>query len=183
MAFNTVTYSVMGILLRAPRTGYDVVKELKSFRPAKSSQIYPVLSKLEKQGLATVQVMHQSGRPDKKIYQLTDLGKSHLLEWLDTHPEPPVIRDDFLSMLFSAWAKDVSTVTRLLTDRRRMLDKHAEDLNAKYAQLLQTFPTKIKDPASTQLSAYLLVGRRLRLLEEEGKWCEEMLTQIASWQN
>lgn len=64
-----------------------------------------------------------------------------------------------------------------------MLDKHAEDLNAKYAQLLQTFPTKIKDPASTQLSAYLLVGRRLRLLEEEGKWCEEMLTQIASWQN
>lgn len=178
MKFNTITYSVMGILLRHPRTGYDVVKELKSFRPAKSSQIYPILSKLEEHGHATVEVAPQSGRPDKKIYKLTDSGKSLLANWLDSEPEPPVTRDDFLSMLFSAWSKGPHTLRRLLLRRKDYLSSYERDVLAKYTALLETYPEECLDPNNARFSSRLLYRRRIRIVAEELQWVQESLSEL-----
>ncbi len=178
MKFNTITYSVMGILLRQPRTGYDVVKDLKSFRPAKSSQIYPILANLEKAGHASVELAPQIGRPDKKIYELTDSGKALLFNWLDTEPEPPVTRDDFLSMLFSVWAKGPAAAARLLIKRKNYLTRYEKDVVAKHNSLLSLYANECADPCHPRFSSKLLYRRRIRLVTEELKWCEESLHEL-----
>jgi DNA-binding PadR family transcriptional regulator len=178
MKFNTITYSVMGILLRQPRTGYDVVKDLKSFRPAKSSQIYPILANLEKAGHARVELAPQTGRPDKKIYELTDSGKALLLNWLDTEPEPPVTRDDFLSMLFSVWAKGPAAAVRLLTKRKDYLTQYEKDVVARHDSLLSLDSGECVDPGKARFSSRLLYRRRIRLVAEELRWCEESLHEL-----
>jgi DNA-binding PadR family transcriptional regulator len=180
MKFNTITYSVMGILLRHPRTGYDVVKDLQSFRPAKSSQIYPILAKLQQHGHATCEVHPQIGRPDKKLYKLTHSGKALLSMWLDTDPEPPVTRDDFLSMLFSAWSKGPKSIVRLLTRRKEYLIRYQHDVRIKYETLVNAFPSDCKDPTNSRFSSALLYRRRIGLVAEELRWCLESLDTIES---
>ncbi|MDG0979531.1 MAG: PadR family transcriptional regulator [Halieaceae bacterium] len=178
MKFNTITYSVMGILLRQPRTGYDVVKDLKSFRPAKSSQIYPILANLEKARHATVEVERQTGRPDKKIYKLTPSGKALLLDWLDTEPEPPVTRDDFLSMFFSVWAKGPDAALRLLRRRKDYLIRYERDVSEKHDMLIATYPDETQDPFKARFCSKLLYRRRMALVTEELRWCNDCLAEL-----
>lgn len=168
----------MGILLRQPRTGYDVVKDLQSFRPANASQIYPILAKLEQHGYATFEIQAQTARPDKKLFKLTESGKAALASWLDTDPEPPVTRDDFLSMLFSAWSKGPGAIARLLWHRKRFLNRYEQDLRAKYQALVTNFPADCDDPHNARFSSTLLYRRRIGLVAEELRWCEESITTL-----
>ncbi|OEY66125.1 PadR family transcriptional regulator [Marinobacter sp. X15-166B] len=179
MIFNTTTYLVLGILLREPRSGYDIVKELASFRPAKSSQIYPILSKLEKNGYASSSQVLQTGRPNKKVYSVTSSGKEKLKKWLDTSPEPPVIRDDFLSMIFSVWIKEPETLERLVLQRLDYLTERLQYFTDRQQTLETAFPSEIRNFYSWHHSNYLLTRRRIAVTKEDIKWCKEVLEEPA----
>lgn len=179
MIFNTTTYLVLGILLREPRSGYDIVKELASFRPAKSSQIYPILSKLEANGYVDCTQVQQNGRPNKKVYSVTTTGKAKLESWLDTSPEPPVIRDDFLSMFFSVWIKEPETLERLLLERVSYLEERLAYFYDRKQTLETGFPGEIHNFYSWHHCTYLLVQRRIAITAEDIKWCERVLQEPA----
>ncbi len=177
MIFNTTTYLVLGILLRRPRSGYDIVKELASFRPAKSSQIYPILSKLEKNGYATSTHVQQTSKPNKKVYSVTSVGKAKLKSWLDTDPEPPIIRDDFLSMFFSVWIKEPETLERLVLQRLDYLKERLEYFSDLKQVLEASFPGEIHNFYSWHHCNYLLMERRIAITREDIKWCELVLKE------
>ncbi len=177
MIFNTTVYLVLGILLREPRSGYDIVKVMASFRPAKSSQIYPILSKLEKNGYAECIEVQQTGKPNKKIYSVTSVGKAQLESWLDTTPEPPVIRDDFLSMFFSVWTKDPQTLERLVLQRLDYLEERLDYFKGVEQTLKTGFPGEILNFYSWHHCTYLLVQRRIAITEEDVRWCERVLKE------
>lgn len=180
MTFNTATYLVIGILLRKPRSGYDIVKVLATFRPAKSSQIYPILAKLEKNGYVDCQHVNQDGRPNKKIYSVTPSGKTELESWLDTSPEPPVIRDDFLSMFFSIWTKDPETLEQLVTERLEYMRERLQFLTDGKQVLETAFPSDIHNFYNWRHCTYLLYKRRITMTAEEIKWCLEVLEDSAT---
>ena len=50
---NKLSYNILGVLVRQPTSGYDVVRALEKFRPVNISQVYPLLSEMETQGLLT----------------------------------------------------------------------------------------------------------------------------------
>lgn len=179
MTFNTATHLVLGILLRKPRSGYDIVKVLATFRPAKSSQIYPILAKLEKNGFLDCQHVNQDGKPNKKIYSVTPTGKAELESWLDTSPEPPVIRDDFLSMFFSVWIKEPETLERLVNERLKYMEDTLQFLTERKQVLETSFPTDIHNFYSWRHCTYLLYKRRIAMTIEDIKWCHEVLAEPA----
>ena len=51
------------------------------------SQIYPALKRLNEDGLVTCYVEEREGKPDLKLYQITDEGIAVCEEWLQTPPE------------------------------------------------------------------------------------------------
>jgi DNA-binding PadR family transcriptional regulator len=179
MIFNTTTFLVLGILLREPRSGYDIVKELASFRPAKSSQIYPILAKLEKNGYVDCTQVNQDGKPNKKVYSVTSQGKAKLEEWLDTQPETPVIRDDFLSMLFSVWIKEPETLERLIKGRKQYMEERLAFFTRKRAEMEETFPADVHNFYHWRHCTRLLYNRRIAMTTEEIKWCDEVLKDHA----
>jgi DNA-binding PadR family transcriptional regulator len=69
-------------LLQSPQTGYDLSKEfdekVSCYWQATSQQIYRELARMEAQGWVAMTVIPQSGRPDKKLYALTELGQQEL---------------------------------------------------------------------------------------------------------
>ena len=88
----SLEHAILGFLNYGSFSGYDLKKvfdtSVQHFWPADQSQIYRTLARLEEQGLAEVEVVHQENRPDRKEYHITPAGKETLREWL-TNPLPP----------------------------------------------------------------------------------------------
>lgn len=79
-------YALLGVLSLGPHSGYEIKKliehSLAHFWQEGYGQIYPNLKRLVDRELATVQLERQEGKPDKKVYTITTLGKTRLQEWL-----------------------------------------------------------------------------------------------------
>jgi len=97
----------LGVLSLGDATGYEIRKQFvegpfSHFYDAGYGSIYPALGRLLSEGLVSVQEMFQDGRPDKKIYSLTDQG---LAVFKTALTEPPVrdkIRSEHVARLFFA---------------------------------------------------------------------------------
>lgn len=100
---NRTKYSILGLLSLAPLSGYDVrqiIEEQLSYFWAESySQIYPTLKRMVEEGLATVSVEEQEGKPDRKVYTITPDGLAELHEWLLETPLPESRRIELLLKL------------------------------------------------------------------------------------
>lgn len=102
---NKSLFALLGILSLGPQSGYEIKQlieeSLAHFWQEGYGQIYPNLKKLVEKGLATVRTEHQDGKPDKKIYTLTDAGKQELNAWLKTPIEAlPKEKHEILLKLF-----------------------------------------------------------------------------------
>ena len=76
---------------RAPRQGpahgYELKQALEQrfgavLPPLNAGQIYTTLSRLERDGLVDDDAVAQNGRPNKRVYRLTDAGQAELRSWV-----------------------------------------------------------------------------------------------------
>ena len=70
------------------RSGYDLARLASSsvghlWTPARS-QLYAVLPRLERSGLASGRTVAQQNRPDKRLYRITAEGQTVLDAWLES---------------------------------------------------------------------------------------------------
>jgi len=136
----------LAILHDGDATGYEIRKhstegDYSYFVEASFGSIYPALAKLESDGLVVSAVAQQEGRPAKKVYSITDLGRQTFLNALFDDLSPDVFRSEFL--LFARFAahlpKDL-VETRLnerldaLSEKLSMLDdldeRHCEEADS-----------------------------------------------------
>jgi DNA-binding PadR family transcriptional regulator len=82
----SLKHAILGFLNYMPFSGYDLKKvfdtSVQHFWPADQSQIYRTLSRLSDAGLVEVQIVEQEDRPDRKVYSITDEGRTELRDWL-----------------------------------------------------------------------------------------------------
>lgn len=105
----SLEFAILGFLNYHPYTGYELKKifdtSIRHFWPADQSQIYRTLGRLTEQGLAKMEKIPQEDRPDRKVYHITDAGRTELLKWLGgppPHGEPrsaPLIQVFFAGQL------------------------------------------------------------------------------------
>lgn len=178
LKLNTLSYQVLGVLLRRPRSGYDIVKQLENIRPVKTSQVYPTLARLEKIGLVESEEIKQTGRPNKRIYSVLETGEAALMGWIGTEPEPPVWRDDFLTMLYSAWTKEPQEVLDMFERRLTYLTGIMEMMRDLLAEHRNKYPEEIFDPRDWRFSRDILLNRRLMAYEQEVVWSKGVMFRI-----
>ena len=97
----------LAVLFQGEATGYEIKKAFEEgpfahFQRAGFGSIYPALSKLLAEGLAEAEAHEQDGRPDKKVYRLTESGRVAFRRALDQPPEPDHLRSDLLFLLYFA---------------------------------------------------------------------------------
>jgi DNA-binding PadR family transcriptional regulator len=91
-------------------TGYELDKAFNAslgfFWQGQTSQIYRELSSMERSGWLTSERVIQEGKPNKKLYTITDKGKRALFEWLsdvdNAIADVQNIRSAFLMRVFFA---------------------------------------------------------------------------------
>lgn len=124
-----LAYALLGLLARAPRSGYDLIREVEEpvgfFWHARRSQIYPELARLERAGMVGHTVVEQQERPDKKVYEITDTGRAALAAWAAEPMRMPSERDEFMLKVFSLWLADPQRALAMVRDYS---GQHAERL-------------------------------------------------------
>ena len=73
-------HAILVSLAERSGTGYELARRfdasIGNFWKASHQQIYKVLGRMEADALVTSQTVTQDGRPDKKVYALTEAGRS-----------------------------------------------------------------------------------------------------------
>jgi PadR family transcriptional regulator AphA len=102
----SLEYAILGFLNYHPYTGYDLKKifdtSIRHFWPADQSQIYRTLARLTEQGHVEMEKVPQEDHPDRKVYHITQAGRSELLRWLSGPPPLEEARSAPLVQVFFA---------------------------------------------------------------------------------
>jgi PadR family transcriptional regulator PadR len=80
MRRGTLQYCVLALLARGERYGFDLVRELGEVDGMVTSEgtIYPLLSRLRRDGLVEPMWRESSEGPPRRYYRLTDSGRAAL---------------------------------------------------------------------------------------------------------
>lgn len=101
---NKSQFAILGILGLGPHSGYDIKKltdlSTRHFWTENYGSLYPTLKRLEQGGLVTVERHPGDGKPDRKVYAITDAGRKALRSWLETPVEVTPPRNELLLKLF-----------------------------------------------------------------------------------
>jgi DNA-binding PadR family transcriptional regulator len=81
-----LSHAIMTALIEDEMSGYDLARAFDSsigfFWQASHQQIYRELRRLSEQGLVTGRSDHRAGKPDRKLYALTQRGREALDAWV-----------------------------------------------------------------------------------------------------
>lgn len=131
----------LAILHDGETTGYQIRKlstegEFAYFVDASYGSIYPALARLEIDKLVTSRVEQQEGRPAKKVYSITTLGRDTFQESLFNNLDADEFRSGFL--LFARFAPQLpaSLVEKRLKEQLGKLDAELEQMHQAKKQKL-----------------------------------------------
>ncbi|MFF0826448.1 PadR family transcriptional regulator [Brevibacillus sp. NPDC003359] len=119
-----------------PLTGYEIKKLLEEFFShfyrSTYGTIYPMLTRMEKEGLITKEVVPQDGKPNKKVLTITDKGRECFNDYLIGPLEQDSTKSDFLMRLYFGEFVGYDRVMIWLTQAQ-------EDAQIKLKELQQSY--------------------------------------------
>lgn len=172
---NYARYMIMGLLSCSPMTGYDIKKWadmcLKYLLMDMSyGQIYPILARLEQDGLAMVTTGPTGKRTGSKTYQLTDKGLAEVRAWVRSADTKEY--DLLLKMCFGSLIPQEEMIGKL--DAYRKKREHELALMGQY--LGEAGDEASYGPNAPYLKLITILG--LSYFQEEVKWCDQAIALL-----
>jgi DNA-binding PadR family transcriptional regulator len=171
-------HAILVSLAERSASGYDLARRFDAsighFWPASHQQIYKTLARMEADKLVAADLVAQDGRPDKKVYAITDDGRAEVREWLATPSRREATRVDFAVKLRALHLAD-REVFRGEVERRRA--EHAELLAVYEASERKYYP----DPSAlgdAELGPWLALRGGIRVERGGIEWCDEILQAL-----
>jgi PadR family transcriptional regulator AphA len=120
----------LGILSLQEASGYEIKKDVEDglfshFIDASFGSIYPALTQLAAEGYVTVREEEQTGKPDKKVYAITEAGRNALARAISVSPSKDKYKSEFL---FQMLLQDYLSPEMMLVAIQKQLDDLNEDL-------------------------------------------------------
>jgi len=174
---RTTDYAILGILTHGDQSGYDIRKHINGsigyFWQESYGQLYPALKNMVSQGLLTMHIEKNEGKPDKKIYQITSAGKDVFLKWLKKPVESyPKVRHELLLKLFFGNETTPQINTAHVTEYRQQCIHFLEEI--------KKIKDALKDNANPAAVYWLItVSNGLHTLNAEIAWCDEAISLLS----
>ena len=172
----SVKYGLLGILAKQPQHGYELKRSFEQltggFWELNYGQIYQTLDRLESEGYVTHIVEQEENVPNKKVYEITEVGRGALAEWIDNpDPRPRPLRDELFIRLAVMTSGEVGPMFDLLGAHRRIyLAKISELTKAKADVKTEALAPSV--PVPDALVEELLIDAALLHAEADMKWLE-----------
>src|SRR5215813_11165734 len=108
-------------------SGYDLLRYFDGsvgfVWHATHPQVYRELDKLRREGLVANELVVQSGRPNKKVYSITEQGMHELLAWVATPTQLQLMKDGLLVRSFSYSRIDLKIAVARIAEHRTLHDE------------------------------------------------------------
>jgi DNA-binding PadR family transcriptional regulator len=116
----------LGMLTDGPASGYDMKKCFESsfghFFSAGYGSIYPALATLARSGMVEFEEVPQDGKPDRKVYTITEKGREELMRGLSNPKPTHKVRSEFLAMMCFAHLMTEEQVNQVIDNKLLELD-------------------------------------------------------------
>ncbi|MCU7825389.1 PadR family transcriptional regulator [Kitasatospora sp. DSM 101779] len=163
---------LLALLAKEPAHGYELKQALEqtfgaAYPRANIGQVYVTLGRLEKAGLIEGRDVAQDGKPDKRVYAITDTGRQEVAKWLSEPSEGPRVRDEFFLKLVLAPETQLADRLTLINNQRRH-----------YLNVMRGLNRMAAEERGNQVSQLLIEGAVLHL-QADLDWlerCQEELT-------
>lgn len=176
----SLDHAILGFVNERPRSGYDLKKAFDSsiahFWPASQSQIYRTLDRLTRDGMVELQVIPQDGKPNRKVYHITETGLLELKDWLATPLPLTPWREAFFIQFY--WADAISR-DELMNLLKARAAKHKEQLEF-FFEALESFEEKPPDGVWDKVLQPLIVEAAIGLEKAWLSWTEKALEKAGS---
>lgn len=172
--------SILGLLYEEPKYGYQLEKTIevwgmRNWAPIGFSSIYYVLKKLEKKGLVTSKLEKVEGKPSRKIFTITELGKRSmkeklidLLSW-----NKKLISPSDLGIAYLNYLKPEEVI--------ECLENYVKSANGRIKFLESSVKTQEK--LGSPYNVVALFSRPLALLKTEKEWVKHFIEKIKKEEN
>ena len=177
MRENRSQYAILGALTLKPMSGYDLKQfadgSVRHFWAESFGQIYPMLRRLEADGLVKRKPGVRANRRERIVYAITDAGREALARWVMEPARDEVGRVEVLLKLFFARNGPPGTALRLLEAFRA---EHMGRLE-RYAAVERRL--RLEHNTSPDLPYWLATlsyGRHVS--ESLVAWCDESLEAL-----
>jgi DNA-binding PadR family transcriptional regulator len=169
-------FPLMALLTTGPAHGYDLKQRLEerfgeALPPVNAGQIYTTLGRLERDGLVEGDRVAQEGRPNKRVYRLTETGRKEVAHWVAAPTAGTRLKDEFFTKLVVASSTGIADPHSLIDQQRRA-----------YMQALRDVEEAARNGDGNVAAQLLFEGAALHL-EADLKWlalCERRITKEES---
>ncbi len=170
----TIEHALLGFVHSRPGHGYEIYQQLTDANGLwqvwrlKQSQLYALLTKLEEAGYLAATIQPQEPRPPRKIYRLTEAGRTAFERWLQT----PVshgrqMRIEFLAKLYFAERQGAAGTARLIDQQAAACQVWLQELRRANVQPAKKHP---QAPVPEGYFGYAVQQFRLNQVESFITW-------------
>ena len=134
-------------------------------------QIYPILKKLHKENLVTLNIEKTSGKHAKKTYSITKDGKKILIDWLEKTPTTYNLRNEFLLQFF--FGRNISC--------RKNIEKIKEYqiMLRQQLKLFDSFEPEIYKKSKSPIYHVLSLAYGQQSMKAEIAWCTYAIQKLS----
>jgi len=171
-------HAILVSLAERSASGYELARRFDAsighFWRASHQQIYKVLGRMEADDWVASDLVAQDGRPDKKVYVVTDAGRDELARWTSTPTPEEHPRSEFAVKLRALPFGDGDAILEGVRVRRRL---HVAQL-AYYEESAARFYPRPDDLRADEIGGWLVLRGGI-LAEQSGiAWCDEILQRL-----
>ena len=179
-------HAILVSLCEQSGSGYELTRRFDRsigyFWSATHQQIYRTLGTMEADGWVSAKVVAQQGRPDKKVYTVSDSGRAELARWIASplgvgRSAEAGVRELAVKLRGAAYGDSAALLEQVVA------------LRAERAQLLDTYrgfeKKQFPGPASLRGSAlhqYLVLRGGIRTEEGTIDWLDEVASALKGLQ-
>ena len=174
----SLKYAILSLLAHDPLTGYELMKlfdgSVGYFWHATHPQIYKELARLENAGQIAHRTVEQRGRPTKKIYSLSDSGRTDLMNWLRVPASVQRVKDDMMLKTFCCGLLEQDEALDLFRRHRQL---HHQKLQ-RYQELERFLQSGLSVTNRERVGPYLTLIRGIRYERDYIAWCDDALALL-----
>ncbi|HEV7973867.1 PadR family transcriptional regulator [Amycolatopsis sp.] len=170
-------HAILVSLSERSGSGYELTRRFEKsiglFWNATHQQIYRVLKRMEEADWVAVDHVEQDGRPDKKVYTVSDPGRAELVRWL-AEPNDSAGTQELAVKIRGAAFGEVRAVA---DEIQRHRDRHAQQLDVYLLIEKRDFPAPA-DLTGPALHQHLVLRGGIRTEQGFVEWFEEVLQAL-----
>jgi PadR family transcriptional regulator AphA len=169
----SLKHAILVLLDQQAASGYDLHKRFQQhmgfFWQASHQQIYQQLKGLLNDDMIGVEDVSQQGKPDRKEYRITDMGRQSLIAWMQQSCKPMKVNDSLLLKLYGGHLVDKAYV---LKDLQQQKDTHEKTLSV-LLQIEQQYQAMTEQDQQLYQLRYLTLRRGIHHVNAWLAWAEE----------